>query len=421
MTVWDDLPHGASLCFLPLAILFLWLSLTKRQSKYYLLTGVFIALSVSASVFGVVAILLSVICLLSVLPREQLKSNLLLIAAIGTPAYLAICPFLPPSLIATIRANQQMYPEDAWSVGSLVALSMVALGWVVLWRVLLRWSTDWVLRFFVLFAYLASSIPLVENYGRHFLPQAGRYQPEMEMGLALAAIFLIRPLSEKLPRSVKIVLAFFLLSFAGEQIASHRHYAKEIIRSVDMTRSIEYRVAKWVDQNMPGQRVMVPGSIAQWFNVFSDAPQLSGASYSTTPNSIQQDAMVSILAGKGPRETADSILWLKAFGIQAVTVCGKASTEFWKPYADPQKFEGLLPVLWREDDVTIYRVPQRTTSLARVIPQSAVAEKIRARDSPPGAWKSTWPRSTIHPLPPPKRAGTASAPCRSEPPREPTR
>ena len=120
---------------------------------------------------------------------------------------------------------------------------------------------------------------------------------------------------------------------------------------------------------------MVPGSIAQWFNVFSRTPQLSGGSYSTTLNWTQQDAMMNILAGTGANEAAVSVLWLKAFGIQAVTVTGPKSAEFWKPYADPKKFEGLLPVLWREDDVTIYQVPQRSSSLAHVIEAGGAARE----------------------------------------------
>jgi len=35
----------------------------------------------------------------------------------------------------------------------------------------------------------------------------------------------------------------------------------------------------------------------------------------------------------------------------------------------------VLPVLWREGDDTIYRVPQRSLSLAHVIPASAVAQR----------------------------------------------
>ncbi|MGH9660128.1 MAG: hypothetical protein ACRD96_16385, partial [Bryobacteraceae bacterium] len=72
--VWDDVPHAAAVCLIPLVILFLSLSLQKRQPIYYLLTGVCMALAVLASVFGAVAILMSVICLLFVLPREQLRS-----------------------------------------------------------------------------------------------------------------------------------------------------------------------------------------------------------------------------------------------------------------------------------------------------------------------------------------------------------
>ena len=107
-------------------------------------------------------------------------------------------------------------------------------------------------------------------------------------------------------------------------MVSHRRYAVDTIRPVEIARTIEYRVARWVDTHLPERRVMVPGSIAQWFNVFSPSPQLSGGSYSTTPNPAQQRAMISVLTGRGPDQTAESILWLKAFGAHAVTVSGPA-------------------------------------------------------------------------------------------------
>ena len=130
--------------------------------------------------------------------------------------------------------------------------------------------------------------------------------------------------------------------------------------------------------------MMVPGSIAQWFNVFTATPQLSGGSYSTTPNWNQQTAMETILTSKGPAGAAASLLWLKAFGVQAVAVTRPGSKEFWGPYADPAKFEGLLPVLWQEDGVTIYRVPQRSASLAHVVPSAyrSLEEYVAALDDP---------------------------------------
>jgi hypothetical protein len=374
MTVWDDVPHAAALVLLPVAVLLLCFTLERRRPVWYILTILAIALTVAASVFGAIAMLMALVCLFSALPRKRLAGNVVRTVVIGFVAYCLICPFLPPSLIGAIRANQQHFSEDQWSVGSLTALSAVILGWAVVWRLLCRVS-EWPLRFFVLFAYLASAIPLLGAYAnRHFLPQAGRYQPEMEIGLALAFVFLLRPAIGRLPRGVKAGLALLALSIAAEQMVSHRHYAKSVVWPVDITRSIEYRVAHWVDANIPGRRVMVPGSIAQWFNVFSDSPQLSGGSYSTTPNWHQQEAVNEILTGKGPGAGARALLWLKAFGVQAVAVTGPGSKEFWGPFADPQKFEGLLPVLWREDGVTIYQVPQRTASLAHVIPPAAIAQ-----------------------------------------------
>jgi len=170
---------------------------------------------------------------------------------------------------------------------------------------------------------------------------------------------------------------------AVEQIVSLRLFVEQATRPIDVTQRIEYRIATWVDQRLPGQRVMVPGSIAQWFNVFSDAPQLSGASYSTTPNWNQQYAMTSILTAASPPESAQAVEWLKAFGVQAAVATGPKSTEFWKGPSST-KFDGLMPVLWRQEDTTIYQVPQRSSSLAHVIPAGVdeLPKYVAALDDP---------------------------------------
>jgi hypothetical protein len=194
------------------------------------------------------------------------------------------------------------------------------------------------------------------------------------MGVALLLVPATGWIWAKLPRNIAIAAAAFFLCVAAEQLMNLRGFVASITRPVDMTQRIEYRIAKWVDANLPGQRVMVPGSIAQWFNVFSATPQLSGASFSTSLNWTQQEAMTTILTSLPPQETANAVLWLKAFGVQAVTACGLHSPEFWKGNSST-KFDALLPVLWRQEDTTIYRVPQRSASLAHVMPESAVAKR----------------------------------------------
>ena len=168
----------------------------------------------------------------------------------------------------------------------------------------------------------------------------------MEMGLALLAVPALAWSATHIPRKIAIALAVFLLLFAAERLPPLLRFTDQATRPVDMASGIEYRIAKWIDANLPGQRVMVPGSIAQWFNVFSDTPQLSGASYSTTPNWTQHEAMKSALTSFNPQETEVAVLWLKAFGVQAATAVGRQTPEFWKGVSST-KFDGLLPVLWR--------------------------------------------------------------------------
>jgi hypothetical protein len=71
---------------------------------------------------------------------------------------------------------------------------------------------------------------------------------------------------------------------------------------------------------------------------------------------------------------------MKAYGVGAICVSGPKSPEFWKAYAHPGKFEGVLPVLWREDDTTIYQIPLRTQSFAHVVPPSAIVGKAKLNE-----------------------------------------
>jgi hypothetical protein len=59
-----------------------------------------------------------------------------------------------------------------------------------------------------------------------------------------------------------------------------------------------------------------------------------------------------------------------------VIVSGPSSAEQFKPYLYPRKFDGVLPALWREDDVAIYAVPRRSSSLAHVVRQADLARRF---------------------------------------------
>jgi hypothetical protein len=376
--VWDETPHMAALAILPLVVLFLSLSIRKRRTVYYAATVLAIAAASLASDFGPVLTAMASLCLLFVLRRQDFIRNLLLTAGIGAFSYAICSPFLSPANIGAIHGASVGGEGGSWTIGSFTALAMVATGWALLWHFLPRWTRDWRLQFFALFAWLTGSVPLIATYlNRQFLPQPGRYKVEMEFSLALLLVFAVRPLFARIPRPLRVCILLVLVALAGEQIVTARRFAKAVLAPADITRTIEYRTSIWARDHLPGVRIMLPGSIGQWADAFADIEQLGGGSWSTAYNLVQQRAKAGIYNG-GETDEADarvSIAWLKAFGAGAVAVSGPKSQEFWKVYAHPTKFDGRLPVLWSEDDVTIYRVPLGTESLAHVVAESALVRR----------------------------------------------
>jgi hypothetical protein len=368
VVVWDDTPHLAAIVLLPLVILFLSLSLRKRRLIYYWAASVLIALATLASAFGPVMVAMAALCLLFV-QRENLWKNLGVTSLIGAFALAIAAAFNPPSLMKAISAASKSHFEPGFTLDSLTAIAIVILGWTILWQFLRRITSDWKLQFVALFALLTCSVPIIAAYfHRQFLLQPGRYKTEMEVALALLIAFGLRSSFARLSAGPRRALVILLLALAVEQTANLRRQAKSMLVPADVTRTVEYRASTWADQNLPGVRIMMPGSIAQWANTFSAVPQFSGSSWSIAYSQIQQTGVNSVYSGGAHQALA----WLKAFGVGAAGISSPDSQEYWKGFSPPEKFEGVLPVLWRESGVTIYRIPQRTSSLAHVVPESTL-------------------------------------------------
>ena len=319
--------------------------------------------------FGTVLAVLLALTVPLAMERHFRLSPLLRAALATAAAYVVASPWVPPSLLMTIRAIAARNGEGGWSLQSAIALGIVALcGWTV-WRLSSRYLSEWPGRWMLLSGCVVILIAALGQFGLRFLPQPGRYKIEAELAIIWIAVFALRPVIERAPRWIRMAVVFPLLFVAGRQTLSFDRFADGFIHPVDVQQSIEYRSAKWVEENLPGERVMMGGSLGNFLNVFTQVPQLSAQPYTTAPNWEEQIAVYTIYRGEdaGERDGEHSLLWLKAFGAQAVAVPGPRSPEYWKPFTRPGKFEGILPVLWREDDTTIYRVPQRSGSLAHVM------------------------------------------------------
>ncbi len=376
LVYYGENPHIAALTFLPLVLLFLHRALNYRRRLDYFMTGLLMAAVALTNAFGASAVAVNAACLLLVRNPAGLWKDALRTAAIGLLAYLWISPLIPPSLLRTVLFNIPTSGGD-FSSGRLSQSAMAAV--VALFGLIWFWSRRWkdqALRLFLLWAIPASAPPLLAYaFDIYVFPQPLRYHLEMEMALCLAVTFVVRTIMERLPSPARVAVLAAVLAGAARQSLVYRQYARNLVQPIDVTQTIEYRTGKWMEQNLPGRRVMACGPV--WLNVFTDVPQLSGGHDPTAPNWIQRIAVFVIYSGMnaGPRDGEVSTLWLQAFGVHAVHVSGPEGKEFFKPFANPRKFEGLLPVLWREGDDTIYQVPQRSASLAHVIPATAVARR----------------------------------------------
>jgi hypothetical protein len=376
LVFYGEAPHILALVLLPLAILCFSQALTGTRTKWRVLNGVTAALIALSNFFGIVALLIALLCwLLAFRPRPCWKALVTLIA-IGTVSYCWVSPWLSPAMIRATLENASTSGGDFRYTGaSWLALSVVAAGYPLLWVILRRLKAAADLQFFVLLAYAPAAFVVAwHSWKVAVIPQAHRYELEFDMVLTLAAVFLGGAVVNKLPRVLRGALIGLVALGLALQTVHSVSYGRKLIRPAEYDRLSEYKIAKWFDRNLPGQRAFIPGSASLLYNAFTDNPQLHGAHEQHVVNSFVRIVAFLIYTGlnAGDRDAEISVFWLKAFGLRAIAVTGLDSTEYYKPFADPRKFEGVLPVLWREGDDVIYAVPARSASLAHVIPAEAV-------------------------------------------------
>jgi len=370
LALYGEGPHTACLALFPLAVLFLYLSLERGGLHHKILAGVFLGLAVLANAFGATILLAAAASLLVTVGTERFRRNALLALAIGALAYCWISPFAPPSVIAAIRMNSPTVDGD-FRFGPRMAAgqAILAAGFVIAWLATRGWRWPAHLRFFLLFVWLMTGIVLLDAVAHvAAVAQPHRYQIAMDLSVCLLAVFggaeILGRVSPRTATAAGVALALAL----GVQARHAVRYGRGSIRSTDIRQSDMYKAARWMDANLHA-RAMVGGSYSFYFNDFSDLPQLHGGQDPMLPNFMMRIAVFTIYSGMnaGARDGQVAALWLKALGAHAVLVPGPRSQETYHPFVNPNKFEGILPALWRNGGDTVYAVPARSDSLAHVM------------------------------------------------------
>jgi hypothetical protein len=207
------------------------------------------------------------------------------------------------------------------------------------------------------------------NFGFRVLGDAQRLVPELDMALILAFLELLWMLQNR--GALRLVALALTLAAFYPSIRYVRH-AYFPFQTASLENVYEYRTAKWVNDNLPGQRVLPQGSVRFWFDAWFDNSQADGGSLQGMLNRTLPVSGWQILVG----DRADlAVLWLQALGTDAVIVPGQTALDAYHDYHKPEKFRGVAPVLFDDQHGTvIYRISRRYPGIGRVVETDKITE-----------------------------------------------
>ena len=367
---YGDAPHMAGLVLVPLIVWTLHEAAANGRRRFHAASAILLAALMVVNWTATVGLAFAAIAYFFAQAGGVRPWRWLAAAGVPVTAYLLICRWIPPDVLASIPGNAANSDGTRYDAAHWAQLAGLAALVAAANLIMERARAHVAFRFFVSF-FLCSGFVVLGRYwaGWSVTPQAHRFQPEMEMALLGALTFPLWRLWSRLPRGGRAGLAAAGILLCGLQLANWHRFADTLTTPIRVEDSVEYRMAKAFERAVPGGRVFAPGSVAIWMNLFTDTPQMVGCCDQSVPHLEQRIAFYTIYSGAnaGARDERYSELWLKAYGASAVGVSGPKSQETYKPFANPAKFEGHMPVLWRDGDDAIYRVPGRSPSLAHVI------------------------------------------------------
>jgi len=389
LAFYGESPHIFSLTLLPVAIIAFHRALNSEGIRWKILAGVSAAAIALSNAFGGVMFVIGLICYLMVYRPRPAGRTLLRLSAIGVLSYCWVSPWLSPSFLEATRNSAMSAGGDYhYTATSWAALASVIVGLGLLWLILHKSRAPAYLQFFSLFAFVTAAI-VVPWFAWQIsvFPQPHRYHPELDLFLLLALVFSVAALGDRLPRPAATVITVAVITCLTVQSIHSIRYGRSLIRAVDPSTLSEYKIAQWMDRNRPGKKAFISGSTSFIYNDFTDNPQLVGGHEQHSSNPFLLAVLFSLYTGTnaGDRDADYSIFWMKAFGASAVSMSGEDSTEYYHPFTHPDKFDGVLPLLWRDGDDRIYEVPLRSDSLAHVMPAEAIPSRtpIHALDIEP--------------------------------------
>lgn len=366
-------PHTAGLTLILLSLIIAWK--TARDSRRYwhvpLLATLFALVCLTNWIAALALAFCMLLFLLASAGRDQFHRWRLISAALL--AYGLACWWLTPTFVTTIAFN---WPADAFNYKLQATQNWLIAGWItgiILVR-LLAWSLRW--EFFPTFLWLGIwtfGYPVVIFYAHNVdtIPESRRYALELTFFFFAAITEFLRWAitgRNRVRQFCGLCAAVALLTSGYAQFRQLFTQPYSQWKPIPPQSTEEYQIAQWISGQNPKGRVLASGGLRFRLNSWFDLQQVGGAFESGLRNRHPVHFAYQIRTGFGSRpdrEAAESLLQMKALGVEYVVVHGPESEEHYRDYRNPMKFEGVLEKPWSRGQSWVYRVP--FTSLAHLV------------------------------------------------------
>ncbi len=371
-------PHISALSILGFALAASYLALREWRPVVLAISGALCAAVVANNFYGVTALAMFFSVLVWAVWLEVRRPVVWVRAlAIAALAY-GFCAFwLTPSYLRITALNLRWVAEPSKPSSVAIAICCVLFFCIATFAAAKRKAvTAWPV--FLLGACVFISIYVLGRYyiGLSIVGDATRLTPELDLAwILLAAWGLVKAWKRPWLRPLIVIL---LCAACYPVVPFLAHRRLPFRRAHDVQERAEFRVTKWLAENLPGARATPSGSIRFWYNAEYDLAQSDGGSSQGMLNQILPMAQWQITHG----DHADlAVGWLEALGVDAVIVPGKTSQEIYHEYVYPEKFQGTLAEIYNDHKGNIiYRVPRRFKAIARVVDR----ESLMKADTPRG-------------------------------------
>jgi hypothetical protein len=360
-------PHMSALALIPIALAFSWLAIEKRRPWALALAALFSAGVAANNFYGAAALAVFYpILVWSLWITHQQKRIVVPAIAIPILAYGLTAFWLVPSYFKVTAKNMQ-YVSEHGTTWSLWVAVVVAVAFAVSTDKFARARPERTWAVFVAGCVVFFSLNVLGGIYFNFriAGEPVRLLPELDMIYIMAAVLILQWLWDRPGIALRAVVLVVVVAAFWTTTGYIRHAWHMFPLWPDYQNRVEYRVTDWLWKNMPDARAYPSGSVRFWYDAWHDLAQLGGGSDQGLLNGELAPAQWETNLGAKPEP---AILWMQCMGVDAIYVSDQRSQEVYKDFEHPQKFAGVLAVLYDDrQGNTLYRVPRRYPARARVV------------------------------------------------------